>query len=590
MVALFSSIVFLTYGFFYILPALILTRITHATAWRVNRSGSGSWRMYVVYAIAALLTGATWVFLLADGWIYDLYSFHINGFVINLVTTPGGIESMGGSTGATVLFSLMILALFLVAAAILWATHRATTLDSKCAFRLRLRFLIIAFLFLATGERIGYGFSSLWGYTPVLTAAHAFPLYTPVTFGSLAEKLGLQPDAGPEFRFGSDISRLNYPLHALTIEPPAHPYNIVWMIAESLRADMLTPEIMPATWKFAGKAYRFTRHYSGSNSTRMGVFSLFYGLYGNFWFPFLESRQGPVLFKVLQDQGYQGRFFSSQGFTYPEFDKTVFASFPKEVLQSFAIGPGWVRDQRNITDLLSFLEDRDRSRPFMTYMFFESPHARYYFPPESVIRTPYLEEFNYATMDRKRDMPLIFNRYVNSVHHLDKEIARVLDYLVDSKLLDDTIVIITGDHGEEFMEHGHWGHGSSFVDEQTLVPMVLWMPGTGSGTVDRMTSHLDVVPTILPMFGVRNPATDYSLGIDMLGQAQRDYTVVDHWRTLGYIGKDYKASFDMDNAHYAGNQVTKADDSPVKDGSEFYVAHQADLVQIMNEIARFSAK
>lgn len=587
---MFTGIVFLTYGFIYILPALILSKIVNVITRRMMASWTDVFRRNVIYATAAVSTGATWVFLLADSWIYDLYSFHINGFVINLVTTPGGIESMGGSKGATALFGLMIFGLFLAAAAMLWAIHRINTKYSVWAIPSRFGLLLTVFLILTTGERLAYGLSSLWGYTPILIAAHAFPLYSEVTFRSIAKRIGLEPKHRQEFGFDSEISRLHYPLHELTVDPPASRLNIIWLIAESLRADVLTPEIMPATWKFASKSHRFTRHYSGSNSTRMGVFSLFYSLYGNFWFPFLENRRGPVLFEVLQDQGYQGRFFSSQGFTYPEFEKTVFASFPKKDLQSFTMGRGWERDKRNVTDLLKFLEGRDRSRPFMTYMFFESPHARYYFPPESVIRTPYLKDLNYATMDRVKDMPLIFNRYVNSVHHLDQEIARILDYLIESKLMDNTIVIITGDHGEEFMEHGHWGHGSSFVDEQTRVPMALWVPGTGSGTVDRLTSHLDVVPTLMPLFGVQNPASDYSLGIDMLGSEQRNFTVAGHWHTMGYIGREYKANFAMDNAHFVGNHVTRADDSPVKDSKAFYATHQGDLVQIMRDIARFSGK
>jgi hypothetical protein len=49
----------------------------------------------------------------------------------------------------------------------------------------------------------------------------------------------------------------------------------------------------------------------------------------------------------------------------------------------------------------------------MTFMFFESPHARYYFPEESILRKNYLQEFNYATMDLEKDIQLIKNRYID---------------------------------------------------------------------------------------------------------------------------------------------------------------------------------
>jgi hypothetical protein len=223
-------------------------------------------------------------------------------------------------------------------------------------------------------------------------------------------------------------------------------------------------------------------------------------------------------------------------------------------------------------------------------MFFESPHARYYFPEESVIRKPYLENFNYATMDLDKDMPLIKNRYINSVHHLDSQFARVLAYLKEKQLLNNTIVIITGDHGEEFNEHGHWGHGSSFNDAQTLVPMILWIPGSGSSVVEHMTSHLDVIPTLLPRLGVKNPASDYALGNDLLGTIRRKYTVTAHWRTMGFTSDKYKAVIAMSNAQIGKNSVTCADDFPCDESAEFYNVHQRDLVEVMQDIARFSKK
>ncbi len=129
-----------------------------------------------------------------------------------------------------------------------------------------------------------------------------------------------------------------------------------------------------------------------------------------------------------------------------------------------------------------------------------------------MIRPDYLRELNYATMDVHRDMPGIFNRYINSVHHLDQQLGRVLDRLERDGRLDDTLVVITGDHGEEFMEHGRWGHNSEFHDEQVRVPLVLAGPGVPGGVVTAPTSHLDVAPTLLGLLGVSNPPADYAVG------------------------------------------------------------------------------
>jgi membrane-anchored protein YejM (alkaline phosphatase superfamily) len=74
------------------------------------------------------------------------------------------------------------------------------------------------------------------------------------------------------------------------------------------------------------QALRLEKHYSGGNLTQMGVFSMFYGLYGNYWFPMHAARRAPVLMDVMQQQDYQFSLYTSQRFTYPAFDKTVFAN------------------------------------------------------------------------------------------------------------------------------------------------------------------------------------------------------------------------------------------------------------------------
>ena len=78
-------------------------------------------------------------------------------------------------------------------------------------------------------------------------------------------------------------------------------------------------------------------------------------------------------------------------------------------------------------------------------MFFETPHARYYFPPESVIRTPYPDDINYFALSREQlasQIHLIKNRYINSVHHLDSQFGRVFDYLKKNDLLDLSLIHI----------------------------------------------------------------------------------------------------------------------------------------------------
>lgn len=222
----------------------------------------------------------------------------------------------------------------------------------------------------------------------------------------------------------------------------------------------------------------------------------------------------------------------------------------------------------------------------MTFMFFESPHALYYFPPENEICTPYLQEFNYANVDLKKDIQLIKNRYINSCNHLDSQYARIIKYLEDNSLLDSTIVILTGDHGEEFMEKGRWGHNSTFSEEQTLVPLVLWVPGQTPRQIDTITSHLDIPATLMHILGVKNSPHDYSEGYDLLAGKTRDYTVLSGWDNICYVDNENKAIFPMNI--FGTQEITTKTDAQVKNSAEFYGKRKSALMEVMKDMSRFS--
>lgn len=586
--------VYISYSALYLLPSILLVALAglvlRPSSSRSILPGSAVFRGRAIWLIAIALTTLTQVLIYADRQTFTIFGMHINGFIWNTVFTSGGLESMGESRSATIVYATIMAGYLVVQVALAAVSIKSQWIGRWWAMVLPKRRALSAaafFLVCVLGQTITYGLSDIWSYSPVLISASAFPLYQPVTFRHLARDFGMEVDGRNGFHMSVKTGRIRYPLQPLEIDPPAHPFNIVWLVSESLRADMLDPEIMPRTWDFAQQAHRFTNHYSGGNGTRMGMFSMFYGLYGNLWFTFLDEHRGPVLIDVVKDQNYQMKMFTSARFTYPEFDRTVFAAVPSELLHEEWGGAGWERDRRNVEEIEKFLDGRDPQRPFMTFLFYESPHARYYFPDESIIRRPFLDDFNYATMNLERDMPLIKNRYINACHHLDSQIDRLLEYLRRNNLLDSTIVVITGDHGEEFMEKGRWGHNSEFTEEQVRTPMVLWIPGTGASVSDAITSHLDLPATILPVLGVRNDPRDYSLGASLLTGPPREYTVIADWSRVAYLDDQYKASFPMKVGGLLRNSVTTRDDAPVPDTDDFYKTRQPRLMEVMKDMNRF---
>ena len=126
------------------------------------------------------------------------------------------------------------------------------------------------------------------------------------------------------------------------------------------------------------------------------------------------------------------------------------------------------------------------------------------------------------------------------MHHLDSQLDRIFKFLEQEKLLDDTIVVVSGDHGEEFMEKGHWGHNESFHQEQIRPPLLIYIPGKKHQDIYRMSSHLDIPAMLAPYFGITNPPEDFSLGYNLLEGQNRSDSVCSSWNKLCYIDERYK--------------------------------------------------
>jgi arylsulfatase A-like enzyme len=101
--------------------------------------------------------------------------------------------------------------------------------------------------------------------------------------------------------------------------------------------------------------------------------------------------------------------------------------------------------------------------------------------------------------DQQRDHYI--QLYEQAVVYTDKHLGRLFDYLVENGLAENTVVILLADHGEEFLEHGRWGHWEdNLYDEVLRVPLIIKMPGHTTGQViDRQVRLLDLMPTVFDL-------------------------------------------------------------------------------------------
>ena len=90
-------------------------------------------------------------------------------------------------------------------------------------------------------------------------------------------------------------------------------------------------------------------------------------------------------------------------------------------------------------------------------------------------------------------------------------------------LYKDSLIIFTSDHGQEFFEFGNFGHNTNFSSAQTQVPMFIKLPdylkekinlpkALTNNSLKNLSSHIDIIPTLLTLIGVKNPISDYSNG------------------------------------------------------------------------------
>jgi len=106
-----------------------------------------------------------------------------------------------------------------------------------------------------------------------------------------------------------------------------------------------------------------------------------------------------------------------------------------------------------------------------------------------------------------RELKEMIDLYDGEIRYTDNAVSSLLMELEKLGIYDDTLIIITSDHGDEFNEHSQLGHLAKLYDELIRVPLVIKWPGSdGDVTIDQQVQLLDIAPTILEFSGIDKPA------------------------------------------------------------------------------------
>jgi arylsulfatase A-like enzyme len=236
---------------------------------------------------------------------------------------------------------------------------------------------------------------------------------------------------------------------------------------------------------------------------------------------------GAPLARVLGDAGYRTALFHSGRFAYLGMDAVVRAEGFETAEDAGAIG-GQVHssfgadEPSTVRRLLSWIDASPAEQPFFATYMPVAGHHPYAIPEPG----PFQE-------------PGELGAYKNALHYADNSLGDLVSGLANRHLLDRTLLVIVGDHGEAFGQHdGNFGHTLFIYDENVRVPLIV-VPPQAPGhpmqaiRVSRVASAVDLAPTILDLLGL--PASPLYQGVSLLEPAARMALFFTDY-ALGWLG------------------------------------------------------
>ncbi len=311
--------------------------------------------------------------------------------------------------------------------------------------------------------------------------------------------------------------------------------NIVFISIDTLRADHVHclgygRDTTPTIDSLAKGGCLFSKLQAVSSWTVPTHASMFTGVYPsvhrcvNFTSPIAEEI--PTLAEILSQAGYTTASFSSN----PTLNTNLGFGRGFGLFDDFSVDM-WLEIESTIEDrtkkrvintetsssltraILDWL-DKNHSKKFFLFALYMDPHYNYTpVPPydtryDSGYKGTITGNVGYVDKPSPRDIEHVKALYDGEIRYTDEYVGKVVEYLKKLGHADDTVIVILSDHGEEFWEHGGVQHERTLYQEVLWVPMVIWYPKLipAGVRVDELVSHVDVMPSILDLAGIKPPA------------------------------------------------------------------------------------
>jgi len=371
-------------------------------------------------------------------------------------------------------------------------------------------------------------FLSIYFWSQMNLLSSLVPVWSFIKTGDMLDKI--------ELRYDNDIKNVKL----------INKKNIVIVLSESFRQDVFNSENMPNMFKFIkdnNKNIIYPKHnFSASHFTLYSIFSLWYSVWSynyRVFTSFTEYKESAAI-KLFKKLGYKRLFLTTSHIL--EYDEAF-----KQVTEQFNVYKEFDTDEEMLLWFRNYYNKnlKTNDQPFIVFLFLYSSHYNYRYPKKF---EKYLPVLNNKSKDLKKntfEMSIkfkkeLFNRYKNSVLYIDELFKEIL-LILDNKTLKDTVIAFTGDHGEQFWEHGLFGHASRVYTKETVeVPLIMYFPNLKEKIHVNLSSHVDLLPTILNYLTniTGEQIKKYFNGMSLLKKDKHEYIIVSSLEPIG--GSDGK--------------------------------------------------
>jgi lipoteichoic acid synthase len=473
--------------------------------------GAGSWLRCVqlLGAACALLATLAHGYFLASGQPLD-YAM----FAFSLARADERLAVVASEAHYGLLAALLLtIAVIAVVPSLCWRRGGAAKLSPSVA---GVSFSWPALCWLGGFAALGF---TLTGYAPGRRIERSFAR-DPVS----ALWVGMLRSYLPDTRYRGQPSRPRKTgAQALHPRDQAKRRNVVVVVLESTRADATTPytptlHTTPFLERFARESVLFERAYAVVPHTTKALVAILCGFEPEVTLSNIEARPGGLpgrcLPALLAAQGYDTAFFQAPTGAFEDrrmlAENLGFATFVSGDRAAHAglerINYFGYEDAVMLGPSESWLKKRG-GRPFFAVYLTSASHHPYGVPKRHVA-----EQFAPDSTE---------NKYLNALRYTDGVIERLFEQYRALGLLEDTLFVIVGDHGEAFGEHGLYTHDDVLFEEGLRVPLLVRLPGAerAGQRLPGPISELSIVPSLITLAGFQTRDQDYEYG-SMLEQRE----------------------------------------------------------------------